>query len=117
MPTLDELIAKVKRETDPARVGMILCHNGVVRATTRTGEPAECLDVTVDEAAWERVLADARRLPGVAAVEAYHFSGCRRVGEDVMYVVIAADIRENAFPALEATVNRLKTEAVKKREW
>jgi molybdopterin synthase catalytic subunit len=30
---------------------------------------------------------------------------------------VAGDIRENVFPVLEETVNRLKAEAVKKKEW
>jgi molybdopterin synthase catalytic subunit len=116
MPTLYDLVEKIKREMDPAKVGMILCHNGVVRGTSRAGEPAEYLDIDLDEAAWQRVLDDSRRAPGITAVEAYLFTGRRHVGQDVMFVVVAGDIRENVFPVLETTVNRLKKEAVKKRE-
>lgn len=116
MPTLYELIEKVKRETDPAEVGMIVCHNGVVRGTSRAGETAEFLDIDVDSQAWEQVLQEMRTEPGIAAVEAHLFTGRRHVGEDVMLVVVAGDIRENVFPVLERTVNRLKKEAVRKKE-
>jgi hypothetical protein len=57
MPTLNDLVEKIKREMDPLKVGMIACHNGT-----------------------------------------------------------AGDIRENVLPVLENTLNRLKKEAVKKRE-
>jgi molybdopterin synthase catalytic subunit len=116
MVTLAGLVEKVKREVDPARVGMIVCHNGVVRGTSRAGLPAESLEIDVDRAVWDRVLDEMRRKPGIAAIEAHLFTGRREVGDDVMLVVIAGDIRENVFPVLERTVNRLKAEAVLKKE-
>ena len=33
-----------------------------------------------------------------------------------MFIAVAGDIRENVPPVLEETLNRLKKEAVKKRE-
>lgn len=116
MPDLYGLVEKVKRETDPAKVGMIVCHNGVVRGTSRAGESAEYLDIDVDRGAWERVLMEMRRRPGIEAIEAHLFTGRRNVGDDVMLVVVAGDIRENVFPVLEDTVNRLKKDAVLKNE-
>jgi molybdopterin synthase catalytic subunit len=116
MPTLSSLVEKIKREMDPAKVGMIACHNGIVRGTSRAGEQAEYLDIDVDGDVWERVLEEMRSEPGIAAVEAHLFTGRRQVGDDVMYIAVAGDIRENVLPVLEKTLNRLKKEAVKKRE-
>lgn len=116
MPTLQDLVDKIKRTMDPARVGMIACHNGVVRATTRQGAPAEYLDISADTEAWENVLREVRTRPGIHAVEAYLFTGRRLIGEDVMLIAVAGDIRENVLPVLEETVNRLKSEAVIKKE-
>jgi molybdopterin synthase catalytic subunit len=116
MPTLHDLVDGIKRHMDPSKVGMIVCHNGVVRATSRAGDPAEYLDVDVKQEAWDQILRDMRARPGIAAIEAYLFTGRRHVGEDVMLVAVAGDIRENVFPVLEETVNRLKREAVAKRE-
>lgn len=116
MVKLQDLVDKIKRETDPAKVGMIACHNGVVRGTTRAGEAADYLDIDVDTEAWERVLNKMRREMGIAAVEAHLFTGRRKVGEDVMLIAVAGDIRENVLPVLEKTVNGLKKEAVLKSE-
>ncbi len=116
MLKLQDLVDKIKREADPARVGMIACHNGVVRGTTRAGEPAESLDIDVDSGAWERVLSEMRCETGIAAVEAHLFTGRRMVGDDVMLIAVGGDIRENVLPVLEKTVNRLKKEAVLKSE-
>jgi molybdopterin synthase catalytic subunit len=114
--TLYDLVEKVKAEIDVAKVGMIVCHNGIVRATSRAGEPAEYLDVDVDQAVWDKILQEMRREEGISAVEAHLFTGRRNIGDDVMLVVVAGDIRENVFPVLEKTVNRLKKEAVLKKE-
>jgi len=116
MTTLYELVEKVKRETDPARVGMIACHNGVVRATSREGLPAEYLDVDLEPGAWARILEEVRSRPGIAAVEAHLCTGRRFVGDDVLLVAVAGDIRENVFPVLEEIVDRFKREAIIKGE-
>ncbi|GLI34251.1 molybdenum cofactor biosynthesis protein MoaE [Desulforhabdus amnigena] len=116
MPTLNDLVEKVKAEIDVSKVGMIVCHNGIVRGTSREGLPAEYLDIDVDTAKWESILREMRTEEGIAAVEAYLFTGRRQVGDDVMFVVVAGDIRENVFPVLEKAVNRLKKEAVLKKE-
>jgi molybdopterin synthase catalytic subunit len=116
MPTLNDLVEKIKREIDTSKVGMIACHNGIVRGTTRVGEPAEYLDIDLDAEVWERILQEMRSEPGIAAVEAFLFTGRRYVGDDVMFIAVAGDIRENVLPVLEKTLNRLKKEAVKKLE-
>lgn len=38
--------------------------------------------------------------------------GSRAVGEDIMSVLVAGDIRENAFDALQKLVRMIKTEVV-----
>lgn len=116
MLELSDLVAKLKRETDPAKVGMIACHNGVVRGTSRAGEPAEYLDIEMNAQTWDEILEEMRAQPGIAAIEAHLFTGRRNIGEDVLLVAVAGDIRENVFPVLEKTVNRLKKEAVLKNE-
>ena len=116
MPTLIDLMDKIKKRTDPAKVGMIACHNGLVRATSRDGRPAEFLDIELNPNAWEAILREMRARTGIAAIEAYLFTGRREIGEDVLLVAVAGDIRENVFPVLEETVNRLKSKAIIKKE-
>lgn len=116
MSLLSELVERVKKETDPNDVGMILCHNGVVRGTSRAGEPASYLDISVDEEALDQVVQEMQNEKGIAAVHVHIYTGRRKVGDDVMLVVVAGDIRENVFPVLEKGVNRLKSEVVRKHE-
>ncbi|MGC8719483.1 MAG: molybdenum cofactor biosynthesis protein MoaE [Thermodesulforhabdaceae bacterium] len=113
---LCELLEKVKREVDFSKVGMFACHNGVVRGTTRDGKIASRLFITCDRDKWDKILSEMRQKPGISAVEAYLNEGERRVGDDVLLIVVAGDIREHVLPVLEETLNRLKSEAIKKIE-
>ena len=45
---LNALIDSVKTHPDFPKVGMILCHVGVVRGTSRDGHPVSGLDLAVD---------------------------------------------------------------------
>lgn len=113
---LTELVEKIKKHPDFPRAGMILCHNGVVRATSRNGAPVSEVTVTVDRKRLEKILAEIRAMPGIVEVLAHVNEGTLMVGEDVMYVVVAGDFRENVFNAMIAAVNRIKADVTSKTE-
>lgn len=113
---LSELVEQVKKHPDFDRAGMILCHNGVVRATSRDGRPVSEVTVRVDRKRLEAILAEIKAMPGIVEVLAHVNEGTLRVGEDVMYVVVAGDFRENVFDAMIAAVNRIKAEVTSKTE-
>ena len=68
---------------------MILCHNGVVRASSRDGRPVSEVTVRVDRRRLETILAEIKAMTGVVEVLAHVNEGTLKVGEDVMYVVVA----------------------------
>jgi molybdopterin synthase catalytic subunit len=113
---LQHLVATIKARPDYHKVGMIACHNGVVRSTSRDGRKVEGLKIEVDRELLERILAEQRRRSGIIEVLAHVFEGLRRVGDDVMLVAIAGDIRENVFPVLVETVEQLKKLVTHKEE-
>jgi molybdopterin synthase catalytic subunit len=114
---LQDLIRAIKTGPDYHKVGMIACHNGVVRATSRDGQKVEGLSVEVDHHALSRVLEEMRGRPGIVQVSVHLNEGYRQLGSDVMLVAVAGDIREHVFPVLEETVERLKKEVIKKEEF
>ena len=113
---LMDLIGRVKAHPDYERVGMILCHNGVVRGTARDGRPVTELTVKADRARLAEIIAEMKGRPGIVEVLAEVREGKLHVGEDVMYVVVAGDLRENCFPVLEDAVNAIKRDVSKKTE-
>jgi molybdopterin synthase catalytic subunit len=111
------MIDKVKARPDFSRAGMILTHTGIVRGSSRDGSPVSEVEVRADREALARVLAEVRARPGIIAVLAEVRDGRLKVGEEIMNVVVAGDIRENVFPVLMETVNRIKSEVTKKQEF
>ena len=95
---------------------MIRCHNGVVRGSARDGKPVSEVTVRADRKRLEAVLAEIKAMPGIIEVLAHVNEGTLKVGEDVMYVVVAGDFRENVFDAIIAAVNRIKAEVTSKTE-
>lgn len=98
------------------RAGMILIHNGIVRNSSRSGESVCKIDVSVNRARLEEILNEARQFPGIVAVEAEINEGVLNVGDDVMLLGVAGDIRENVLNCLSATLNRIKKEVTFKKE-
>ncbi len=115
--SLDRLIARVKAHPQISSAGMILCHNGIVREFDRSGaRRVRGLKVVVDRAEIERVRLWAKSQPGIVAVEIEAFEGEFRVGDDLLYVVVAGDVRENVFATMRETVERVKADGVHKTE-
>ncbi|MBP1739357.1 MAG: protein involved in biosynthesis of molybdopterin [Deltaproteobacteria bacterium] len=113
---LNKMIERVRKNTDPSKVGMITSHLGVVRGTSRSGGEVLSVDVAYDQEAIQTIIRDIKKMPGIAEVLVETREGRLNVGEEIMAVVVAGDIRENVFPALVSTVNRIKKEASKKKE-
>ena len=115
--SLERLIEKVKSHPQISRAGMILCHNGIVREFDRSGAIRVIgLRVVVNRSEIERVRLWAESQPGIVAVEVEAFDGEFHVGADLLYVVVAVDIRENVFAVMRETVERIKADGVSKTE-
>ena len=111
---LSEMVKTVKAHPEYDRVGMILCHNGIVRGSSRDGRPVVELAVRADRKRLGEIIAEMKKRPGITEVLAEVREGNLTVGDDVMYVVVAGDFRENVFPALMDAVNRIKAEVTAK---
>jgi molybdopterin synthase catalytic subunit len=97
---------------------MVLCHNGVVRATSRDGRKVSGLRVAVDHPRLNTILDTARRTPGIVDVQVEIAENRDlAVGDDVMVLVVAGDIRENVIGTLEKTLNAIKTTVTSKTEY
>jgi len=112
------MIDKIKKHPDYHKTGMILCHNGVVRSTSRNGRKVSGLTISVDHERLERVVKKYKKTPGIVEIlveieEKKHLS----VGDDVMFLVVAGDIRENVIRVLTDTLNDIKTTVTSKTEF
>ena len=115
--SLDELVEKIKKHPDFSKVGMIAFHLGIVRGLARrNGRPVERLEVEVDHQMVKQIIEEKKKAPGIVEILISVREGVFKVGEPLMALAVAGDIREHVFPVLEETVDLIKTKAVKKKE-
>jgi molybdopterin synthase catalytic subunit len=114
-PQFETWLEEIRSRPESAGIGMYLMHNGVVRGTARDGTPVTGMDLTYDPERLSTIAAGIEARPGVVAVRVWVNQGRLAVGDDIMKVLVAGDIRENVFGALQEMVRLIKTECVK--EW
>ncbi|PIP40764.1 MAG: molybdenum cofactor biosynthesis protein MoaE [Desulfobacterales bacterium CG23_combo_of_CG06-09_8_20_14_all_51_8] len=112
------MMQQIRQQPGFDRVGMILAHNGVVRGTSRDGRKVSGLSVSVDHERLEEILETERRTPGIFDIRIEIVEGRRlSVGDDVMALVVAGDIRDTVIRVLERTLNAVKTTVTSKTEF
>ncbi len=115
---LTHMIDTIKNHPAYHRAGMILCHNGVVRDTSRDGRKVSGLTLSVDHEKLRQVVETYKRKPGIIEI-LVEIAENRNlaVGDDVMLLVVAGDIRENVIAVLSDTLNAIKTTVTQKTEF
>jgi len=115
---ISKAIAELKKDPQfSANVGMVLVHNGVVRGWSRKDrQDVSCVDIAVDLQKLEALRREFEGRPGIYKVLVEARQGCLKPGDDVLFIVVAGDIRENVKPALADLLDRIKLEAVSKKE-
>ena len=115
---IQNLIATIKSNPDYNKAGMVLYHNGVVRSTSRDGRPVKGLRVKVDQQKLEEILEIYRQRPGIVDIQVEIAADCDlAVGDDVMLLAVAGDIRENVIETLTNALNAIKATVTTKTEF
>lgn len=115
---LGKMIQQIKQRPDADQMGMILCHCGIVRGTDRDGRSVSGIRISVDHEKLEAVVSQNKQLPGILEIlveidEDRDLS----VGDEVMYLVVAGDIREHVIAALTETLNAVKSTVTRKQQF
>ena len=115
---ISQTIAAMKTRPGFAEnVGMILVHNGVVRAWSRKDKSGVAeLEVTPDQVKIQAIRREFLQRPGIFDIVIEAKAGRFRPGDDLLFIVVAGDIRENVKPALAELLDRVKAEAIAKQE-
>lgn len=115
---LNRLMVQIKRHPNFDKAGMILVHNGVVRNSSRDGRQTTGLRVGVDHTKLREIVADFKKRPGIIEI-LVEIAEDRdlTVGDDVMLLVVAGDIRENVIATLSAALDAIKSTVTLKTEF
>lgn len=112
--TIEEL---KKRPEFTDNVGMILIHNGVVRNWSRKDHAeVTALEVIPNYEKIEALRQEYLQREGIFEIIVKAYSGTFQPGDDLLYIIVAGDIRENIKPVLAELLDRIKSEAVTKKE-
>ncbi|MBU2498540.1 MAG: molybdenum cofactor biosynthesis protein MoaE [Proteobacteria bacterium] len=114
---LNKMIKQLRGHPESRRIGMIASHLGMVRASSRDGREVTGLEVVYDKTVIHNIIYDIKCLKGIVDVLVDINEGSLKVGDEILGVAVAGDIRENVFAALIRAVDRIKAEASKKKEF
>ena len=115
---ITKTLAKLKQEPGfTEHVGMVLVHNGVVRAWSRADHaPVRSVRVRPDRERMRAICREMEQRPGIFRILAEAREGELEPGDDLLFLVVAGDIRENVKSAFAELLDRIKAEAVIKEE-
>ncbi|MDD4566345.1 Molybdopterin synthase catalytic subunit [Methanoculleus chikugoensis] len=108
--TVEGLVRDLRRECDISHAGAILTFNGIVREWSGDDRTEYMdFDKTVDTVA-ESIQKEMETVPGIIGARFYHRKGRLYAGEDITYLAILAEHRQEAFAAAANAIDRLKRE-------
>ena len=107
---------EIKKACDPNSLGMILAHNGIVRATTKNGKPVKAMKLSYDKTKLEVTVKAFKKKDGIADIRVWINEGELQIGDDIMNVCVAGRFRTDVLPALQELLTIIKTEIVREEE-
>jgi len=115
-PPLDEWLEEIKGSSASRNIGVFFTHNGVVRATSRDGSPVAALEISCDRRRLAELVERVETMPGVIGARAWVNEGALAVGDDIVWALVAGDVRKNVFRAWETLSRCIKHEVITQRE-
>lgn len=115
---LNNLLDAINAHPDYHKAGMVLAHKGVVRKTSRDGQAVSGLSIKVDYEKLAELIALQKKRQGIVEIlveidDDKHL----KVGDAVMHLVVAGDIRDHVIDVLTDTLNAIKTTITEKKQY
>ena len=109
-------IQEIKQAADPRELGMILIHNGLVRATSKEGKPVRKMHLTFSKDKLKALLEEFREREGILEIRVWINQGELAIGDDIMLLAVAGRFRTDIMPVFQELLSRIKTEIVTEEE-
>ena len=113
---IDRWIEEIKLRANPEELGMILVHNGLVRATSKTGKPVRAMKLSYDREKLDSIVLTLKQKPGVVDIRVWINAGDLQVGDDIMFLIVAGRFRTDVLPVFEELLSVIKREIVTEQE-
>jgi len=113
---IDEWLKEIKKTSDLDKVGMILIHNGIVRGTSKDGKKVRGMKLSYSRERLDEIVSEVKKGQGISHIRVWINEGELRVGDDIMYILVAGRVRGEVIPTFERLLERIKREAVREEE-
>jgi molybdopterin synthase catalytic subunit len=113
---IESWLKEVKETADPDSLGMVLVHNGVVRGTSKRGEPVKGMKLSFDRSKLEACVSTYKKKEGITDIRVWINEGELSVGADIMYLLVAGRLRTDVLPVFQALLSTIKNEVVREEE-
>jgi molybdopterin synthase catalytic subunit len=114
--TIAAWMEEIKTKSDPEQLGMILMHNGIVRGTSKQGEPVKKMNLSYDADKLGKLVAEQKMKEGIVDIRVWINSGELQIGDDIMLLLVAGRFRTDVLPVFEFVLSTIKKEIVREQE-
>jgi molybdopterin synthase catalytic subunit len=113
---IEEWIREIKQTVDPAMLGMILTHNGLVRGSDKEGKPVRAMRLSSDRDRLNDAVTEFKKRKGIVDIRVWINEGNLRIGDDIMKVCVAGRFRTDVMPVFQELLALIKKEIVTEKE-
>jgi molybdopterin synthase catalytic subunit len=109
-------IDEIKAQSAMDQLGMILIHNGIVRATSKEGKPVKGMFLSFDENLLDNTIARFKEADGIVDIKVWINHGKLSIGDDIMFVLVAGRFRTDVLPVFQELIREIKNNVVTEKE-
>ena len=113
---IQKWIQEIKSKSPKDQLGMILVHNGIVRATSKEGKPVEGMVLSYDEKLLDSLVARFKKNNGIVDIKVWINQGKLSIGDDIMLVLVAGRFRTDVLPVFQELIREIKNNVVNEKE-
>lgn len=113
---IEQWIREIKEQCSPDVLGMILVHNGIVRATAKDGKAVRVMRASYDHSMLDEAIVEFKKKEGIAVIKVWINEGVLQIGDDIMKVCVAGRFRTDVLPVFQELLAIIKKDIVKEEE-
>jgi molybdopterin synthase catalytic subunit len=113
---IQEWIQEIKAKSPEDQLGILLVHNGIVRATSKEGKPVKGMFLSFDENLLDNTIARFKEADGIVDIKVWINHGKLSIGDDIMFVLVAGRFRTDVLPVFQELIREIKNNVVTEKE-
>jgi len=113
---IQKWIEEIKAKSPRDQLGMILIHNGIVRATSKDGKPVQGMHLSYDEKLLANLVERFKEANGIVDIKVWLNQGKLSIGDDIMCVLVAGRFRTDVLPVFQELIREIKNNVVNEKE-